>query len=169
MATSTFWWWTSAPSSGWCDRDIMMVCIQRGWTRSCSSTEATVSGWMGAPRTWPGHGPSRRSAAPPVAAPGPDALTARHHHLMMIDRVVFFITLNPISAPCNLSNDGSLFAIAEFKGFFIRTQRRSLRDKIKRSMASLSFAYTLLIWKSHFKCEVQIKRNLEGSQLAKVG
>lgn len=80
---------------------------------------------------------------------------------MMIDRVVFFITLNQISARCNLSNDGSLFAIAEFKGFFIPG---SLWDGIKRSMPSISFAYALLIWKSHFKCEVQINRSSDDSQ-----
>lgn len=39
--------------------------------------------------------------------------------LMMIDRVVFFITLNLISAWCNLSNDCSLLAIVKFKAFFI--------------------------------------------------
>lgn len=105
-----------------------------------------------------GPGPCRRRPAPPVAAPGPDALTQRHRHLMMIDHVVFFITLNPISTGWNLSNDGSLLAIAEFKGFLIPTQWRSLWDGIKRSMPSLSFAYALLIWKSHLSFEVQIKR-----------
>lgn len=38
---------------------------------------------------------------------------------MMIDHVVFFITLNPISAWCNLSNDSSLQPIAQFKLFLI--------------------------------------------------
>jgi len=38
---------------------------------------------------------------------------------MMIDHVVFFITLNLISAWCNLSNDCSLLAIVKFKAFFI--------------------------------------------------
>lgn len=65
---------------------------------------------MVAPRTWPRPGLCRvrcTAARPKLWA------------LMMIDRVVFFITLNPISACCNLSNDSSLLAIAEFKGFFI--------------------------------------------------
>jgi len=35
--------------------------------------------------------------------------------LMMIDHVVFFITLNPISACCNLSNDSSLLPIAHLR------------------------------------------------------
>lgn len=130
-----------------------------------AQTLQLVDGWL--PQ---GHGrgqgpaPCRRSPAPPVAAPGPDALTWWHRHLMMIDHVVFFITLNPISTRCNLSNDGSLLAIAEFKGFLIPTQWRSLGDGIKRSMPSLSFAYALLIWKSHFSCEVQIKRKSDDWQ-----
>jgi hypothetical protein len=45
---------------------------------------------------------------------------------MMIDHVVFFITINPISACCNLSNDSSLLPIAEFKGFLILPQRWTL-------------------------------------------
>lgn len=40
----------------------------------------------------------------------------------------------------------------------------SLWDGIKQSMPSLSFAYKLLIWKSHFNCEVQINCNSDGSQ-----
>lgn len=34
---------------------------------------------------------------------------------MMIDHVVFFITLNPISVWSNLTNDGLLLAVVEFK------------------------------------------------------
>lgn len=126
---------------------------------AAAQTLQLVDGWL-PPGNGRGQGPApcRWSPAPPIAAPGPDALTQRHRHLMMIDRVVFFITLNPISTRCNLSNDGSLFATAELKGFFILAQWRSPWDEIKRSMPFLSYAYSLLIWKSYFSCEIQIKR-----------
>lgn len=63
-----------------------------------------------------GHGPVLASVeyAAPRQGPSSDMTT-----LGLDDGVVFFITLNPISACCNLSNDSSLLAIAEFKGFFI--------------------------------------------------
>lgn len=38
---------------------------------------------------------------------------------MKIDCVVFFITLNLISAWCNLSNDSSLLAIVKFKASLV--------------------------------------------------
>lgn len=76
---------------------------------------------------------------------------------MMIDHVVFFITLNPISACCKLSNDGSLLAIAQFKGFCSSAQHWPFWDGIKGSIKNPLFACTKTAWEAHFNSEVQNK------------
>lgn len=63
------------------------------------------------------------------------ALTWQHQALMMIDLVVFFITLNPISACCNLSNDSSLLRSLRASLFYATS--RTLWDSIIGSMMFL--------------------------------
>lgn len=63
------------------------------------------------------------------------ALTWQHQALMMIDHVVFFITLNPISACCNLSNDSSLLWSLRASLFYATSG--TLWDSIKGSMIFL--------------------------------
>lgn len=134
---------TSVPSSGWCSSNFSVWCCSWQYFQvkvnasgaAASQMLMLVDGWL--PQ---GHGPVLApidGALPRQSQHKARALTWRHRALMMIDHVVFFITLNPISACCNLSNDGSLLAIAEFKGFFILPHQWTLGDTIKGSMIFL--------------------------------
>lgn len=91
---------------------------------------------MAAPRTW-AAGPLQTKLcsiyiSSQLEAP---ALTWQHQALMMIDLVVFFITLNPIRACCNLSNDSSLLQSLRASLFYATS--RTLWDSIIGSMIFL--------------------------------
>lgn len=91
---------------------------------------------MAAPRTW-AAGPLQMKLcsiyiSSQLEAP---ALTWQHQPLMMIDLVVFFITLNPIRACCNLSNDSSLLQSLRASLFYDTS--RTLWDSIIGSMIFL--------------------------------
>lgn len=113
-----------------------------------------LDGWVPQGRG-PVQVPCRWSSSPPLThgLNRARALTWRHRALMMIDRVVFFISLSPISACCNLSNDGSLLAIAgSLRASLFCPSTRPCGTALKDQWLQ----YTLLIWKSYFNCEVQI-------------
>lgn len=116
---------TSVPSSGGCRPNFIIRCWSWLYFKiKVNASGAAASGMLMLEDGWlpQGHGPVLApvdGALPHQSQRKAWALTWRHQALMMIDHVVFFITLNPISACCNLSNDGSLLGIAEFMGFFI--------------------------------------------------
>lgn len=165
---------TSVPSSAWCSCNFIINGPGHGrvWeikvnASGAAGCEMLIVGWMeGCPKdTAPVLAPSWMELCPAThGQKQAGALTWRHRALMMIDRVVFFISLNPISACCNLSNDGSLLAIAgSLRASLFYPTGGPCGTALKDQWFASLFAYTLLIWKSYCNCEVQI--NGDASQV----